>query len=263
MSDRVTVAERAAKAGGSVALESFRSDLRIEEKSEKTDVVTQADRDAQVCVADAVDDAYPDDAFVGEEGDALKTVPPSGSAWIVDPIDGTANFVRGRRDWGTAVAAAVDAEPVAAAIEFPALGDTYVADESETRLNGERVSVSRRTDPERCTVVPTAWWDFDHRDEFAAAARAVVERFGDMRRLGCAQATLSGVADGSFDGALTNVETHPWDTVAGVHAIRRAGGRVTDLEGDPWRHDSKGLVASNGRIHDELLAAARSIERAD
>lgn len=263
MPDRVTTAERAARAGSSVALESFRTDLRVEQKGGKTDVVTRADSEAQTRVAAAIDDAHPDDAFVGEEDDAAKAVPASGAAWIVDPIDGTANFVRGRRDWGTAVAAVVDADPVAAAVDFPALGDTYVADESETRRNGERVSVSDRSDPERCTVVPTAWWGFDRRDEFAAAARAVVERFGDMRRPGCSQATLAGVADGAFDGAVTNVETHPWDTVAGVHMIRRAGGRVTDIDGNPWRHDSTGLVASNGRVHDELLDAARTIGRDD
>jgi myo-inositol-1(or 4)-monophosphatase len=104
------------------------------------------------------------------------------------------------------------------------------------------------------------WWDHDRRDEFAATCRVLVERFGDIRRLGSAQLQLAMVAAGTLDGVLTNVVSNPWDTVTGVHMVRLAGGRVTDLNGDPWRHDSRGLVASNGGIHDSLLEAAADLE---
>ena len=263
MPDRLTVAERAATAGASVAMTAFRTDLEVEEKGSKTDVVTQADRDAQTRVAEVIRDAYPDDDFVGEEEDVPKTIPASGSAWVVDPIDGTANFVRGHRTWGTAVAAVVDGDAVAAANEFPVLSDTYVVDSEGVRRNGDAVSVSDHDDPERCTVAPTNWWDFDRRGEWAALVAETVHRFGDIRRNGCSQATLSWVADGSLDGAVTTVDTLPWDTVAGVRMIRAAGGRVTDVEGDRWRPDSTGLVASYGRIHEDLLAAAQSVEATD
>jgi myo-inositol-1(or 4)-monophosphatase len=102
-------------------------------------------------------------------------------------------------------------------------------------------------------------WGRDRRDEYAAACRAVVERFGDLRRLGSAQAQLAMVAAGTLDGVVTNVYANPWDTVAGVHLIRLAGGTVTDVHGDRWRHDSHGLVASNGAIHEQLLGAAQEI----
>jgi myo-inositol-1(or 4)-monophosphatase len=69
------------------------------------------------------------------------------------------------------------------------------------------------------------------------------------------------VAAGSLEGTLTTVDANPWDTVAGVHMVRQAGGTVTDLDGEPWRHDSTGLVASNGEAHDELVAAARAATR--
>jgi myo-inositol-1(or 4)-monophosphatase len=68
------------------------------------------------------------------------------------------------------------------------------------------------------------------------------------------------VADGQLDGVLTNVRANPWDSVAGVQMVRAAGGTVTDLAGDPWRHDSRGLVASNGAVHDAVLEAAREID---
>jgi myo-inositol-1(or 4)-monophosphatase len=81
-----------------------------------------------------------------------------------------------------------------------------------------------------------------------------------MRRFGCAQLGLAMVASGALEGITTNLRANPWDTVAGVHMIRQAGGQVTDLEGERWRHDSEGLVASNGAVHDELLEAARGID---
>ena len=257
---RTAVAVHAAREGAAVAADSFRTDLAVEHKDEKTDVVTQADHDAQETVIETIRETFPDDPIVGEEADALKQVPETGPAWIVDPIDGTNNYVGGIRAFGTAVAAVVDGEPVGAAFDCPALADRYRVGPDGAFRNDEPLSVSDCADPEAATVCPTFWWDFDQRDQYAAANRALVERFGDMRRFGCAQLELAMVAAGALEGTMTNLRANPWDTVAGVHLIREAGGVVTDLEGERWRHDSDGLVASNGAIHDELLAAAREIE---
>ncbi|MGA9401891.1 inositol monophosphatase family protein, partial [Haladaptatus sp.] len=128
-------------------------------------------------------------------------------------------------------------------------------------LNGEEIAVSDRTDPETFTVCPTIWWDFDRREEYAATVEGIVKRFGDMRRFGCAQIVLGMVASGALDGTVTNVVPNPWDTVAGVFMVRRAGGTVTDIHGEPWTTESRGLVASNGEAHDEVLAAAREAEK--
>ncbi|MFC5972926.1 inositol monophosphatase family protein [Halomarina salina] len=257
---RLAVAERAAHAGAAVAADGFRDDIDVETKDGKTDVVTEADRQAQRRVVEVIRESFPDDAVVGEEEDELKEVPDDGPAWVVDPIDGTNNFVRDLRVWATSVAAVVDGEAVAAVNVLPALGDTYVASQNGVTWNGHSVSVREVSDPEQCAVAPTIWWDFDARDEYAAACEAVVSRFGDMRRFGCAQATLSMVADGSLDGTLTNLDPNPWDSVAGAFMIAQAGGTVTGLDGDPWRHDSPGLVASSGACHDAVLAAARDVD---
>jgi myo-inositol-1(or 4)-monophosphatase len=257
---RVELAERAARAGSEIAAEEFRADLAVETKSNKTDVVTEADRRSQRRVIEIIREEYPDNAVVGEEDDELKEVPPEGNAWIIDPIDGTNNFVRGIPIWTTSVAAVRDGEAVAAANVCPALRDTYTAGPDGAFLNGDRLAVSERTDPETFTVAPTIWWDFDRRDEYAATVRSIVERFGDMRRFGCAQIVLGMVASGALDGTVTNVVPNPWDTVAGVYMVRRAGGTVTDIHGEPWTTESRGLVASNGTAHDEVLAAARAAE---
>ena len=259
VAERAAVAKRAAEAGAAVAHERFRSDIAVETKGED-DVVTEADRAAQRAVIASIRESYPDDAVVGEEEDERKTVPDAGPAWVIDPIDGTNNYVRDVRVWATAVAAVVDGEPVAAAIVAPALGDTYTADATGAYRNGEPLSVSDVSEPRDAAVDPTIWWAYDARDEYARACEAIVTRFGDMRRLGAAQVVLPTVAAGGLEGTITNLRANPWDTVAGVFVIRQAGGRATDLEGNRWRHDSKGLVASNGALHDEVVAAAKEIE---
>ena len=257
---RATLATRAAEAGGRVALESFRERLAVETKSGKTDVVTQADRDAQQRVVELIREES-DEPIVAEETDARKSVPETGPAWIIDPIDGTSNYVRGLRIWGTSVAVVEDGEPVAAATVLPALSDAYLAGGEDVTLNGDPVTVSERDDPETFAVAPT-YLRYDQPERYAATIGELGTRFGDLRRFGCSQATLAAVAGGSLEAAVTNVRMSPWDTIAGVHMIRQAGGTATDLAGEPWRHDSRGLVASNGTAHEEVLAAMQG-ERED
>ncbi len=256
---RREVALGAAEAGASVAGERFRTGIDVETKTGKTDVVTAADRLAQERVVETVRE-HSDAPIVGEEDGQRSELPPTGPAWVVDPIDGTNNFVRGIRYFCTSVASVVDGDPVAGASVFPALGDRYVFGPGDVRRNDEAIGVSDRSDPETFTVSPTIWWARDRRAEYAATTQAVVERFGDMRRVGCAQATLAMVADGALEGAVTNVVTNPWDTLVGVGLVRAAGGVVTDIHGDPWTYDARGLVASNGQAHDAVLAAARTAE---
>lgn len=267
---RGAVAERAARAGGVVARKQFRSDVRVETKANKNDVVTETDRDAQAQVVATVREEFPDDPFLCEEElvtrsgpevaasepESTDTVPETGPVWVVDPIDGTANFVRGLTTWTTSVAAVSDGETVGSATYLPATGEFYGAGPDSVTRDGEALSVSDRTDPETFAVVPVGWWDTDDRAEFGRLCTAIGERFGDLRRIGSFQATLALIAAGSLDGAICLKPTNPWDTMAGVHMIRRAGGRVTDLDGERWHHDSRGLVASNDEAHDELLAAA-------
>ncbi|AZQ15232.1 inositol monophosphatase [Halorubrum sp. PV6] len=260
--ERAAVAERAARAGARVAHERFRSDIEVETKG-NADVVTEADRAAQRTVIDAIRETFPEDAIVGEEEEERKTVPETGAAWVIDPIDGTDNYVRDIPVWATAVAAVVDGEPVAAAIVAPALDDVYTADAEGAYRNGEQLSVSDVSDPKRAAVAPTLWWDFDSRDQYAAACEAVVRRFGDLRRLGAAQIVLPTVAAGGLEGVISNLAANPWDSVAGVFMVRQAGGRATDLDGNRWRHDSTGLVVSNGALHETVLAATRAIDDRD
>lgn len=263
---RAAVAERAARAGGVVARKAFRGDLQVETKANKNDVVTAVDRDAQRQVLATLRQEFPEDAFVCEEGDddgidgdldRRDSVPTAGDAWVVDPIDGTANYVRELRFWATSVAALVDGEPAGVATFLPAEGDLYAAGPESVTLNDDPMTVSERTDPETFAVGLIGWWPLRASERYASLFRAASGQFGDVRRLGCMQGVLALVAAGSLDAAFMPEQPHPWDSIAGVHLIRRAGGTATDIHGDRWAPDSTGLVVSNGKIHDEVLAVAR------
>lgn len=254
MTDRRAVARRAAEDGAAVAIDRFEHDVAVTTKTTTMDYVTDADVAAQEAIVETIRESCPEDAIVGEEGDASKTIPETGDAWIVDPIDGTTNFVHGFKTWASAVAAVRDGDPVGAAIAMPAHGDTYVAGETVEK-NGSDVAVSDRTDPETFVVAPILRYtaDDDDRERFTRLTDALIHELGDVRRLGCAQATLAMVAAGAIDATIGPFEPTAWDTVAGAYMVELAGGTVTDLSGEPWSPDSNGIVASNGRAHDELL----------
>lgn len=263
---RAAVAERAARAGGVVARDRFRTDIPAETKADRNDLVTEADREAQEQVISTVREEFPADALVCEEdavppgqGDVeiRKSVPESGAAWVVDPIDGTGNYVRGIRFWTTSVAAVVDGDPVGVATYLPAENDIYTAGPESVTRNGSPIAVSDRSDPGTFAVALIGWWPARQGDRYVSLFRAAAGEFGDLRRLGSIQGVLALVAAGAFEAAFMPERPHPWDAIAGVDLVRRAGGTATDIHGERWQHDSEGLVVSNGEGHDAVLAAVR------
>ncbi|MFC6823605.1 inositol monophosphatase family protein [Halopelagius fulvigenes] len=259
MTTRETLSVDAAHEGAEYANRHFRSDLTVERKSSKTDVVTDIDRTTQRRVVSVIRDHFPDDAVVGEEEEERKTVPEEGYAWIIDPIDGTQNYTRGMHDWTTSVAVVEDGTPLSAVNVAPARGETYRATENGTRCDGRSVSVTDATDSETFVVAPTLRWTAGNADTVGSLSEILTERFGEVRRLGSAQLTLSMVASGALDAAVAfDEDPNAWDTVAGAYHVTQAGGTVTDLDGDPWRPHARGIVASNGEAHDALLDAVNA-----
>lgn len=245
----------AAEAGARRAMDAFRTELTVEDKGDGVDSVTEIDRDSQRIVTDEIASRYPEEPVVGEEEDAPKSVPADGPAWVVDPIDGTNNYVGGNRVWVTSVACVIDAEPVTAASVGPATGDRYTATRDTAYRNGTPIQTSEKSEPESFMINPIFGLSSTHRSEFADVAETVVSEFGDLRRFGCAQAALAGVAAGEIDATVSTVELNGWDSIAGVHLIRQAGGTATDAAGDRWEPGATGLLASNGEAHDALVDA--------
>jgi myo-inositol-1(or 4)-monophosphatase len=260
---RAAVAERAARAGGVVGREHFRESVAVETKAHKNDVVTEVDRDAQRQVITTIGQEFPSARFVCEEESSpvgadvqlLDAVPETGDAWVIDPIDGTANYVRGDPRWATAVASITDGEGVAVATFLPVEGDMYAAGPESVTRNGEPIRVSDRDDPETFVVGVSGRWSTQPAARSAALVDETLSRFGDMRRTGSMQATLALVAAGAYDAAIVPDPPEPWDSIAGVHLLRRAGGTATNLACERWTHDDA-LIVSNDRCHDRVVEAA-------
>ena len=252
----IAVAHRAADAGVEAARPAFRTDRPYDTKAGPMDRVTAADRESQRRIVRVLDESTPDVLVVGEEEGTESSIPDDGPAWVVDPIDGTNNYAAGGRTWAVVVAFVVDGEPRAAVVDVAGMGDRYAtaAGRKPTR-NGEPVEPSDRNDPASftvCSVFDPAW---DVDDDTGGLLEVIRTEFGDLRHDGATQVSLASVADGRVEAAVTPRWLEPWDTIAGVHLVRRAGGRVTDLDGDRWHRGSDGFVASNGKCHDAVVAA--------
>lgn len=259
---RHETAYHAALEGSEVAHRLFRTELSVTTKDSAMDYVTRADTETQRRIIERIVEDYPDATIVGEEGDELKSVPAIGSAWIIDPIDGTSNFVHDIPFWATTVAAVHDGDTVGATTIMPALGNTYTAGPDRVTLNGNPMTVSEKSAVEEFKVAAILRYGPERDDVFGDLLSTLIRRFGDLRRLGCAQGTLGMVASGSLDAAVsTQPNPNPWDTIAGVYLVERAGGTVTDIAGDPWTADADGFVASNGQAHDAIVERVSDVSK--
>jgi len=197
-------------------------------KSSDVDVVTEADRAAELLIRDRLAAARPDDAVLGEEGDDLEGT--SGVRWVVDPIDGTVNFLYGLPQYAVSVAAEVDGEVVAGVVLNVATGTeftAYVDDAGVTRSrrDGEPIRV-RETVPLSQRLVSTGFgYDAGLRELQARALVHMVPRIRDIRRLGSCALDLCHVADGTLDGYVEE-GVNLWDHAAGGLVARGAGARV-------------------------------------
>jgi hypothetical protein len=141
---------------------------------------------------------------------------------------------------------------------LPVHGDAYAAGPDSAMRNGTTLAVSDESDPERFSVGLVGRWEREEADAFGDICAALTRHLGDVRRLGSMQATLALVADGTLDAVVAPSREAPWDTVAGVHLVRAAGGIVTDVDGDRWERDSQRLVASGDGAHDAVCEAVRA-----
>ncbi len=248
---------------GEIALGLFRrtGPLRFKHGRE---AITEADREIERLLAARIRARFPEDGIWGEEfgraeGDR-SAAPAAGRVWHIDPIDGTLNFALGLPAFCTSVAL-VDGESVLTACVFnPLLDEAFTASAGEgARLNGRPVRVSDRAALAEAVVSA----QLQKRGRFIQNAdllQAVLLGTMKMRRLGTIALEMAYVADARYD-ALVAGKGSPqalYDVAAGILLVREAGGRVTDHVGAPWRPGAGDLVATNGLVHDELIAVIRA-----
>lgn len=246
----------AAQAGGKVLLGHFRQldPATITEKT-KNDFVSEADRAAEVAIRAELASRFPQYGFLGEEGGS------HGDAeirWIVDPLDGTLNFVQGFPHWCVSVAL-WDAEgPVVGCVLDPLRNDCFLAVRGQGALwNGQPMRVSQQVGLEGAFLATGFAFQLGDRwPAFHAALGRVFPRAKGIRRPGSAALDLAHMACGIFDGYF-ELGLQPWDLAAGALLVQEAGGVITDWEGAQGWFGSGNLVAGTPGVQQELLACLR------
>jgi myo-inositol-1(or 4)-monophosphatase len=245
----------AAEETGRLLLEGWRAErLTIEHKG-SIDLVTDYDRKAQALLEARLEAFGFGHVVAEEQTDALEGAWGEGWVWFVDPIDGTTNFAHGHPFFAVSVGLAFDGEPRWGVVCAPGLGVTWVTAPDGVRRNGALVTVSQRGALAE-SVVATGF-PYDRATDEENNLRETVTiapRVRGIRRCGAASLDLCLVAEGTYDGYWEQ-KLKPWDCCAGVALVRAAGGRVTDYGGGPMQLRLGRLVATNGRVHGELVEA--------
>lgn len=255
---------------GAFALEARRAGVAVAAtKSTPTDIVTAVDRDTEALIRSLIHDARPHDGILGEE-DAVHDG-TSGLNWIVDPIDGTVNFLYGIPAWAISIAVVegpvVPATPaawtaLAGVVVNPVTGEVFEASAGAGArltvpdLPSEPLHVNAAVPLEGALVGTGFSYSSERRSEQAAVAAHLLPRVRDLRRIGAASLDLCSVAAGRMD-AYYEIGLNPWDHAAGALIAREAGALVTGVDGG--RESGELLVAAAPGLHDEVVAALRDV----
>jgi myo-inositol-1(or 4)-monophosphatase len=247
-----TVAAEAAKAAGAIMREFSAKGFGVKHKG-ATDLVTEADVACEKAIVAVIAARYPDHAVVAEEGGASGESP---FKWIVDPIDGTTNFAHGFPMYCASVALMAENEIVAGAVYEPVRDELFLASlGGGATLNGDPIRVS---DEEEliggllATGFPYKIAELTGRASNIPQFESFARKCQALRRPGAAALDLAYVAAGRLDG-FWEYHLHPWDMAAGVLLITEAGGAVTLTDGSPFDPFRNEIVASNGRLHAQMV----------
>lgn len=254
---RALLATCVAGAAGAAKLIRERSEahtsIRWEEKG-RADFVSEVDRGAEETIAAIVHERHKDARMLGEElSPELDT--RQGLSFVVDPLDGTTNFLHGFPWYAVSIAALVDGALQASAILNVPTGELFTATlGGGARRNGQPITVSKIDDPLRALIgTGMPFKSGEGVDEYLRMMSAVMRGTAGIRRPGSASLDLADVACGRFD-AFWELRLAPWDIAAGILLVREAGGVITDLAGAPVTVDHTGLVAGNAKMHAWLMS---------
>jgi myo-inositol-1(or 4)-monophosphatase len=217
----------------------------VSAKSSATDMVSDADREAEAAIVDLLARERPDDAVLGEEGAGERG--SSGRRWVVDPLDGTTNYLYGHPQWCVSVALEDGDGGLAGVVHDPARGETFrAARGAGAELNGDPIRVRDHDDLATALIATGFGYDAERRAAQAELARRVLPRVRDIRRAGAAALDLAWLAAGRLDGYYER-GLNPWDWAAGSLLATEAGGVVEPLRGEPF-----GIVAAGPRLVEPL-----------
>jgi myo-inositol-1(or 4)-monophosphatase len=244
-----------AREAGALLMHHFHQHLKIEYKGE-ADLVTAADRAAEVLIRERIRQQWPTHDVLGEE----QGLSDQGSEyrWYVDPLDGTTNFAHGFPVFCVSIALEHHAlehkgQRIAAVIYDPTRDELFSAEQGRgAQLNGESIYVSKTAELKESLLATGFPSQKRHKNPNIYFYHQITLHSHGVRRAGSAALDLCNVAAGRFDG-FWEFNLNPWDTAAGVLIVEEAGGKVTRFDGSPFEISSRETVASNGLIHEALL----------
>jgi myo-inositol-1(or 4)-monophosphatase len=256
MQPMVTIALRAARDAGEMIVKSADNlDLiKVDEKG-LHDYVTEVDKRSEETIIYHLKKAYPDHAFLGEETGRSGN-PDSDTIWIIDPLDGTTNFVRGIPHVAISIACQIKGKLEHAVILEPFKREEFTASRGKgANLNGRRIRVSGRKEKAGAlygTGIPFSAPSFAYMTEYLACLQEFADNSAGIRRLGVASLDLAYLAAGKID-VFWEMYLKPWDIAAGVLVVREAGGMVSDFEGGESFLDSGHIIASTPKLFKSSL----------
>jgi myo-inositol-1(or 4)-monophosphatase len=253
--DRILeVALTAARRAGRVLRARLGRLRRVETKGEN-DLVTEADRRAEGIIAAEIRAVFPDHSLLAEEGTS-----GGGAAehlWVVDPLDGTTNYVHTYPLFAVSIAYVYRERPLVGVVYAPLLGETFWAVAGKGAwLNGRRIRVSAVASLKQALVAAGLPSASEKRRDVVATVEELIGQVQDFRSSGSAVLDLCFVAAGRLDAYFEH-KLSPWDVAAGGLIVLEAGGQVTDLAGNPFRPTQSSALATNGHLHAELLQRLR------
>lgn len=250
MRDPLETAFAAAREAGAILEGSLHQPLTIEEKEHRADLVTQADRASERIIVARLRADYPEATILGEEGGVRRGT--SQERWIVDPLDGTTNFAHGYPFFCVSIAYERDGEVLAGVIYAPVMDELFAAEHGGGARCNERAIHVSEIDAVGSAMLCTGFKPFDY-DRNAAHFAHASRHAQAVRRDGAAALDLAYTAMGRFD-AFWEFDLAPWDKAAGSLIVREAGGRVSSLDGSPFRLDGDSILASNGGVYDGVVS---------
>jgi myo-inositol-1(or 4)-monophosphatase len=248
-----------ARAAGDVLKHYMSREKQVELKG-RANLVTAADKEAEALIIDRIRAHYPDHAILAEESGASGPVESAKGKWIIDPLDGTTNFAHQYPFFCVSVAYEQAAELLCGAVYDPCRDEMFFGARGlGSFMNDQPLRVSD-AETLRSSLIMTGF-PYGFREKI----RTVVSQFQAfliesqaVRRGGSAALDLCYAALGRVDG-FWEMDLHPWDTASGVVILEEAGGRVTDFSGNPFSIYQNELLASNGKIHEEMMAVLRKL----
>lgn len=261
--EALAVAVRAARRGAAV-IERQEGELENVRVKDTNDFVTETDEAAQAVVVETLDGAYPDDIVFAEEGVQAERRPSvvEGRRWIVDPLDGTTNFMHRVPPFAVSIALQEHDAIVVAVVLDVAHDELFTAVRGHgLQVDGTPASVSQtEAFSEAFVATGFPYRRFAHTDQYVDVLKTILRSAQGVRRHGVASVDLAWLACGRFDGFFeTGLE--PWDVAAGILLVREGGGRVTDYReaGGLTPVFESQVCASNGSIHEHLLGHLASM----